>query len=240
MDGIYQQDLAFIQATGFSEFAWGAAPEILRRLRSAGTTMRRVVDVGCGAGPLSAALVDAGFEVTGIDVSEELLSISRCACPSARFIRGSIYDLEIPACEAILAVGEPLTYHDGDGAEERVRGLFQGASETLPPGGILIFDIIEVGEPPLSGRFWKSGDDWAVLVNTAEDQSSRTLVREIETFRRVGELYRRGREVHRVRLFDGAEVCGWLEAAGFGVTTAVEYGEFRLPPRRRAFFCTRR
>jgi len=105
---------------------------------------------------------------------------------------------------------------------------------------MLIFDLMEWGQPPLSGRSWKSGEDWAVLVETKQDQSTRTLVREIETFRKVAEGYRRGREVHRVRLFDAAEVCGWLEGAGFRVSTAESYGEFRLPARRRAFFCARR
>jgi len=240
MDGIYEQDLAYIQARGFGDVARGAAPEILRVLRAGSRPVHRVVDAGCGAGSISAALVDAGFDVTGIDVSEELLSIARSACPSGKFLHGSIYDRPIPPCEAILAVGEPLTYHETDGAEERVPSFFQRASAALPFGGMLIFDIIELGEPSLEGRFWKTGDDWAVLAETQEDQSARVLVRNIETFRKIGDSYRRGREVHRVRLFDSGEVCRWLDAAGFDVTTAQSYGEFRLPPRRRAFFSVRR
>ena len=239
MNRLYQQDLAFIQALGFGGFALGAASEIIRQLRSSATAVRCVVDVGCGAGPLSTALVDARFEVTGIDVSGELLAIAGSVCPAARFIHASIYDVEIPECQAILAVGEPLTYHDGDGAEDRVRGFFQRASETLPCGGMLIFDLIELGEPSLAGRVWRTGEDWAVLAETQEDQSARSLIRTIDTFRRVGNLYRRGREMHRVRLFDRGEVCGWLEQAGFCARTANAYGDFRLAPRRRAFFCTR-
>ena len=143
-------------------------------------------------------------------------------------------------CEAVVAIGEALTYHEGEDAEARVRDFFRRAHDALPGGGMLIFDVIELGEPRLSARTWRSGDDWAVLVNTSEEQNSRILVREIETFRKVGEDYRRGRELHRVRLFDGTEVCGWLETVGFRVRRALAYGEFRLPPRRRAFFCTRR
>ena len=240
METLYQEDLAYIQACGFGDFAGGAGAEIVRVLRSASIPVRRVVDVGCGAGPLTAALVDAGFQVTGIDVSDELLRFARAACPRVGFIRSSIYDQEIPSCEAILAVGEPLTYHEGDDCDSQVREFFRRASTVLPEGGLLILDLIELGQPDLSARSWKSGEDWAVLVETKEDQSARTLVREIETFRKVGDGYRPGREVHRVRLFDTAEVCGWLEAAGFRVRTAASYGAFQLPPRRRAFFCTRR
>jgi SAM-dependent methyltransferase len=240
MRGLYHQDLAYIQAAGFGAFGRGAAPGILRLLRSVSMRVHRVVDAGCGAGPLTAALVEAGFQVTGIDVSAELLRFAERACPQSEFIHGSIYNLEIPSCEAILAVGEPLTYHDDDGEEDRVRGFFRRAYEALPCGGMLIFDLIELGEPSLAGRFWKTGDDWAVLAETQEDQNARVLTRSIETFRRVGDLYRRGREVHRVRLFDAVQVCSWLEAAEFHVSTALEYGEFCLPARRRAFLCTRR
>lgn len=240
MNGLYQEDLAYIQAAGFGDFARGAAPEIVRLLRSASTDVRRVVDLGCGAGPLSAVLVEVGFEVTGIEVSKELLKIARGACPASRFIHGSIYDQRIPACEAILAIGEPLTYNEADGAEKRVREFFQRASEALPRGGMLIFDLIELGEPSLSGRSWKAGEDWAVLSETEDNPGARLLVRNIETFRKVDGSYRRGREVHRVRLFDRDEVSAWLEVAGFNVVTATSYGEFRLAARRRAFFCTRR
>jgi hypothetical protein len=184
--------------------------------------------------------VDAGFEVTGIDVSPELLRIARTACPEAKFLLGSIYTQEIPSCDAIVAIGEPFTYHDDGDADVRLCDFFHRAANMLPVKAPLIFDLIALGQPALTGRSWKTGEDWAVLVEATEDQSSRSLVREIETFRKAGQAYRRGREVHRVRLFDTSEVCSWLEAAGFRVSTADAYGEFRLPPRRHAFFCTRR
>jgi SAM-dependent methyltransferase len=220
--------------------AQGAAPEILRLLNNAAIQIHRILDVGCGAGPLTAPLVQAGFEVTGIDNSAELLAIARAAVPRARFIHQSIYEAEIPACEAILAVGEPLTYHaeDSDG-DTLLEGFLERAAAVLPAGGMLIFDVIELGEPSLAARVWRSGSDWAVLVDTKENQDSRTLIRDIETFRRVDQSYRRRREVHRVRLFDSGRLCNQIRDLGFAVETATEYGAQRLGPRRRAFFCTR-
>jgi SAM-dependent methyltransferase len=237
---VYEQDLAYIQSAGFGALARGAATEIVRRLRRATIPIRRVVDVGCGAGPLSQTLVEAGFEVTGIDCSAELLTLARAATPSAHFIHASIYEVEIPECDAILAMGEPLTYHaEGLDAERRVRGFFQSASSALPNGGMLIFDIIERSEPALTARVWSSGIDWAVMVDTQEDQASHSLVRHIETFRRTGECYRRGREVHRVHLFDSAALREELILCGFKVDTAQAYGIHALAPRRRAFFAVR-
>jgi SAM-dependent methyltransferase len=102
MESLYKQEIAHIQAAAFGDLARGAAPEIIRLLKSAPIQIRRVVDVGCGAGPLTLALVEAGFEVTAIDISAELLAIARAAVPAAHFINSSVYDVEIPACEATL------------------------------------------------------------------------------------------------------------------------------------------
>lgn len=235
----YGQDLAYIQAAGFEEMAREAAPEIVRRLKAAPIQIKGVVEVGCGTGPLTSILVKAAFDVTAVDVSEELLRIARERAPGARFVRGSMYEVDIPQCEAVLAIGEPLTYHEADDADQRVYGFFRRVAEVLPVGGILMFDIIELGQPSLTARSWHAGDDWAVLVQTKEEQHSRQLVREIEIFRRVGELYRRGRETHHVRLYETSELCEQLRALGFVTETAQSYGSCGLAPRRRAFFCTR-
>jgi hypothetical protein len=104
---------------------------------------------------------------------------------------------------------------------------------------MLVFDVIGLGDPSLAGRYRSSGEDWAVLVETSENQNSRTLIRRIETFRLVDEFYRRGCEIHRIRLFDIAELRDQLAACGFSVETAQSYSAQPLGPRRSAFFCTR-
>jgi SAM-dependent methyltransferase len=238
---LYGSDLAWIHATGYAGLARGAAPEIVRLLQSAAIPVQSVVDAGCGAGALTRKLVDAGFDVTGIDSSEGLLAIARTSVPRARFLNASLYDADIPPCQAVIALGEALTYHaDGADADRLVDDWFRRAAVALPSGGMLIFDVIETGEPALAGRSWNSGGDWAVLVETSENQASRALIRTIETFRRVGRLYRRGREIHHVRLFGAGEMRDWLAGCGFAVRTAQAYGGHALAPRRRAFFCTLR
>jgi SAM-dependent methyltransferase len=240
MESLYNEDLAYIHAAAFGGFAQGAAPEIVRLLKSAPIPVRRVVDLGCGAGALSAILVRAGFQVIGIDRSAGLLAIARREVPGAEFVNESMYRAEIPPCEAVVALGEPLTYHSEESdADGLVDGLFLRISGVLPRGGLLIFDVIETGEPSLAGRTWVAGADWAVLVETSEDPGRRLLFRKIETFRRVNQLYRRGREVHRICCFDPAVLTAHLAACGFVAQTAQTYGAQPLLTRRRAFFCNR-
>ncbi|MBA0087414.1 MAG: class I SAM-dependent methyltransferase [Acidobacteria bacterium Pan2503] len=167
MEPLYQCDLAYVHAAAFEMLARGAAGEIVRRLRSSRAQLRKVLDVGCGAGPLTRALVDAGFDATGLDTSAELLKLACTRVPQAHFIRGNIYDAQIHDYDAVVAVGEPLTYHaEGTDADGLISGFFQRVAQALPPGGVLIFDLIGLGEPSLAGRTWSSGDDWAVLVET--------------------------------------------------------------------------
>ena len=228
-----------MQAAGFGDLAKGAVPAIVLRLREAAIPIRRVVDAGCGAGPLSRALTEAGFEVTGIDTSLELLDFARRTAPGARFVHGSIHEVELPRCEAIVALGEPLTYYGADvDAMLRLRDFFRRASAVLPAGGLLIFDIIEKGQPSLSARTWKAGEDWAVLVETCENQANDSLVRQIHTFRRIGDSYRRGCEAHHVKIFDTGVICDAL-IPWFRFGTDVCYGPHPLAPRRRAFFATK-
>lgn len=237
---MYHEDLAYIHAAGFNSFALGAATEIVRRLRSGPIEVRHVVDAGCGSGPLSARLVEAGFRVTGIDISAEQIEMAKRAAPDAEFLVASIHDADLPRCEAVLVVGEALTYHDETlNAEARLARFLRRAAQALPAGGQLIFDLVVLGEPDLTGRSWRSGDDWAVLVETVDDRNCRTLTRSVETFRRVDTLYRRGFEVHRVHLFESTEVVTMIQDAGFTVETAEAYGDAPAFTRRMVFFATR-
>src|SRR5256885_9767528 len=82
------------------------------------------------------------------------------------------------------------------------------ASAALPAGSsstsvAAVFDLAGPGRGQ-PARSFVAGPDWAVLVEKAE--SGRMLTRRITTFRRVGRLYRRGEEVHRLRLHEPREV----------------------------------
>jgi SAM-dependent methyltransferase len=237
---LYDDDLAFIQARGFGELAAAAAAAVIPLLRARG--VRRVVDVGCGAGVSTKALVDAGFDTLAIEPSAALLALAQKVAPSARFQRGSVYDVALEACDAILAFGEALSYHaPTDDAAARVTAFIDRAGQALSKGGLFVFDLIEIAGQPLGARYWKAGPDWAVLSASHEDIENERLTREIETFRDLGGgMYRRRSEVHHVRLFERRAVSSWLEQAGFEVEVATAYGCFDLAPRRVAFYASRR
>jgi len=115
MQSLYQCDLPYVQAAAFGTLAQGTATEIVRRLRNSSVQVRRVMDVGCGAGVLTKALTDAGFEVTGIDSSAELLESSDKArsCPSCGY-------------KFVLETSSDLT-SDTAAQEKQLKRLFRAA-----------------------------------------------------------------------------------------------------------------
>jgi SAM-dependent methyltransferase len=227
----YGTDLARIHDAGFGELARAAAAELLARAEPPGL----VIDLGCGSGITAEALLEAGFEVLGIDVSEEMLALARARAPGARFVRGSAQEVPLEPAVAIAAVGEVLGYPGTD-----LRALLRRAHTALAPGGVLLFDLAGPGRgSPRPERTWSDGDGWVVCVETVEDPAAGTLTREITTFREHGSTWRRSDEVHRLSLHPPAEVLRALEAAGFAAQALDRYGELRLPPGLTAFAAVR-
>jgi SAM-dependent methyltransferase len=197
-----------------------------------------VVDLGCGSGLWARELVDAGYRVLGIDISEAMIELSRNRVPEAEFRVGSLFEVEIPHCQAVTAVSEVLNYlFDAENEERGLGRLFRRVCDALVPGGVFVFDVLSPDQVPPGTRTrgFSVGEDWAVLSELEEDFERETMERRIVSFRKVGEHYRRDNEVHRVRLYDPSELSAELERAGFRVRTLRSYGDFPLSEGHAAF-----
>jgi SAM-dependent methyltransferase len=236
--GEYGEDLAHIHDTGHGDFALGAAPGLLRILRRHGVRGGLVVDLGCGSGQWPGELARAGYQVLGIDWSGPMLELARRRAPSARFVRRSFFDFELPPCDAVTSIGESLNYRfDSRAGLPELERLFGRVRAALRPGGVLAFDALEPGEARARGpaRRWSAGEGWAVLIEASEDRAARELTRRLSIFRRQGDLYRRTDEVHRQLLYPRAEMIGALERAGFEARAVGGYGRFRLARGHSAY-----
>jgi SAM-dependent methyltransferase len=238
----YGEDIAYIHDVGHAEFALGAAPGILEILDRNGIHDGLVVDLGCGSGLWARELVDTGYGVLGIDISEAMIELSRNKVPEAEFELGSLFEVELPRCRAVTAISEVLNYlFDAENEERGLGRLFRRVHDALVPGGVFVFDVLGPGQVPpgATTKGFSVGEDWAVLSELEEDAERGTMERRIVSFRKAGECYRRDEEVHRVRLYDPAELSGELEKAGFRVRTMRSYGGHRLPERHAAFVARR-
>jgi SAM-dependent methyltransferase len=234
----YGEDIAYIHDVGHADFALDSAPGILEILGRNGIRDGLVVDLGCGSGLWARELIDAGYGVYGVDISEAMIEIARRRAPEAEFVVGSLFEVELPPCVAVTAVSEVLNYlFDAQNEQEGLGRLFRRVFEALDPGGAFVFDVLGPGQVPAGtvARGFGVGEDWAVLSEREEDAGRGTMERRIVSFRKVGEHYRRDEEIHRVRLYDASELSTELEKAGFGVQTMRSYGALPLSEGHTAF-----
>ena len=237
----YRDDLAFTHDAGFGHVAQNAATELLKELarkRKSEQASLRVVDLGCGSGILAQAVSAAGYNVLGFDLSDAMLALAAKRAPQAEFRRQSFLSAEIPPCLAVAAVGEVFNYlFDRRNPGRRLASVFDRVYEALLPGGLFLFDMAAPGRVAGSApvRGYSEGVGWACMYTAEEDRRRKTLTRTITTFRKLGEAYRRHREVHRLRLYPQSEVIQQLKRAGFQVRTLGGYARFRFPAGWIAF-----
>jgi SAM-dependent methyltransferase len=244
MDTPYRDDLAYIHDVGHGEFARWAAPGLLKLLRDRGVSAGRVVDVGCGSGIWAEQLLREGYEVLGIDISPAMIALAKQHAPRAVFRCESFLRASLPPCDAITSISECVNYLFGRQRNPiaALTNLFRRIHRALRPGGVFVFDFLEPAmlrrkDPP---RRFREGDDWAVLVEIETDEKRQQITRHITSFRQVGKLFRRDRELHRVQLLHGRKLATQLRSIGFQVTRLRGYGKMKFAAGQTALLAVKR
>lgn len=219
---MYSTLLAHAHDTGFAAFSERASPSIARLVGGAGA----VVEIGCGSGILARHLSDAGHRVLGVDISAAMIRIARARAPRAQFKVAGLSSVAIPRCDAIVAIGEVVTYVEG--GLPALRAFFARAHRALRPGGVLIFDFIESARRRTFATRTFQGEDWTMAVRAAFDERTGILTRRMAIVRQSGRQARRSNETHRVRVYQRAAIVSALGECGFAVRAGRSFGRCRL------------
>ena len=239
---MYGDDLAYVHHVGFADFSRSAGPGILKMLLTHHLESGTVVDLGCGGGQWLRLLSDAGYTAVGIDASRSFVRLARQTAPIATIRFGSLWKYQLPACSAVTALGEVLSYLPPKSSRPpSLRRLFSLVHSALHENGLFVFDMLTKSkQQPMRYRTWRAEKDWAVLADVQEDARNGRLHRAITTFRRSRGTYRRSLEHHVSRIMARAEIVELLRSVGFTVRTSTRYGNFELPPHRTVFQARRR
>jgi SAM-dependent methyltransferase len=97
---------------------------------------RNALDVGCGSGGrIIAALLEVGFQVTGLDVSGAMLEYARKRHPESRFILGDICEWQ-PREQYDAIIAWDSIFHVPYSAQRRVVAKL---CDALASGGVVLF-----------------------------------------------------------------------------------------------------
>jgi SAM-dependent methyltransferase len=123
---------------------------ILTRLGLAPRGCRRALDLGCGPGYQSVALARLGFEVTGVDTSESMLTAMRQETSSLP-VRGVLGDMQqlrelAPGpWEVVVCMGDTLTHLQ---SLDEVRRLVAAVAGQMERGGTFVVGYRDMSTLP--------------------------------------------------------------------------------------------
>ena len=223
--------------------ALAAAGELIEQLRRRDIHDGLVVDLGCGSGLTAKRLTEVGYDVLGVDISPEMIALAQTNAPDASFVVASLFDVDIPPCAAVTAIGESINYAiDPTKTRTDVAGLVQRVFDVLLPGGLVMLDAAGPGRiaPGAVNDARFDGDDWALFVRTEGADDGRSMVRDTMLFRREGELWRRTDERHQLLLYSPEDVTEQLLIAGFDVVVMSGYEDLTFPEGWNGFLGRKR
>ena len=190
--------------------------EILKR---EGLKPRTAVDLACGTGSVAAILAKRGLAVTGVDMSEEMLTVAQQKCCDLenppRFVCQSLQRLWLPrGVDMAVCALDSLDYvTNPEDCKEAIRRAYKA----LNPGGIFIFDVNTPEKlRAMDGQVFLDEDDDVYCVWRGEfDEKTNICSYGMDLFQREGTLWHRSFEEHREYAYSQAQLTGFLKAAGF-------------------------
>jgi hypothetical protein len=134
----------------------------------------------------------------------------------------------VPSADAIVSVGHPLSYLDD---EEQLDRALVAIANALAPDGVLAFDICDLewgaARTAQAPGVW-FGEDWMLTTRGSVPEPTRYR-REMTTFVRAGELWRRDDETHDNVLVDTSRIPTLLASEGVDAEVKPAFGDETLP-----------
>lgn len=177
-----------------------------------------ILDLACGTGNMTELLNAKGYELIGVDVSEEMLAVAKEKLPGVLFINQDMTELELYG-----TVDAGICFCDGINyllSEEDVLKTLLNVHNYLNPNGVFIFDINtehKFRDVLAANTYAETFDDSAYIWENNYDEDEKINEYQTNIFIKEGKSYRRYEEFHYERAYTAAELEGIISAAGFAI-----------------------
>jgi len=194
------------------DFYW----EILGR---EGLSPRTAVDLACGTGSVACLLAQKGLQVTGVDMSEEMLTVavqkSQNISNPPLFVCQKLQQLHLPVAVdlAVCALDSMDYITDPADCQQAMKRIYKA----LNPGGCFIFDVNTPEKlRAMDGQVFLDEDDDVYCVWRGEfDEKTNICTYGMDIFQRVGNAWHRSQEEHREYAYSQEMLIEYLRQAGF-------------------------
>ncbi len=192
----------------------------------------KICECACGTGGLTIPLYRRGFQMTGVDISREMLweaaQKSRKLGIAMPFVQQDMKALNLHRpMDAVLATCDGVNYLL---TEEDLLSFFRAAHRAIKPGGALIFDVstpYKLKNVLCSGLMAEDRENITYMWQNSWNERQKTVSLDLVFFvREKDNQYRRIEEHQKQRAWDEKTLKENLWHAGFRAVSI--YGDFTL------------
>lgn len=198
--------------------AW--ADHLEKRLKAEGIESGLVAELGCGTGTMTGLLAQKGYDMIGVDNSEEMLAEAmEKKMESGQDILYLLQDMRefelYGTVRAVVSVCDSLNYMTD---REDLLQVFRLVNNYLDPGGVFLFDMNTVhkyrdllGDSTIA----ENREEGSFIWENSYDPESGINIYELAVFLpREDGLYEKCEELHCQKGYEQKEVEKLLEEAG--------------------------
>lgn len=182
----------------------------------------KLLDLACGTGELALEFAFAGFVVTGLDLSSEMIDVATEKALAAEvpidFATQDMTTFSLPeSFDVITCYCDSLNYLETEAA---VKATFRNVVKQLNESGMFLFDVHSVYKMTTGFHAFSYGDaeeEIATIWNSFPGESPLSVEHELTFFLLDEEsgTYTRVDELHKERTFPKEQYIAWLDEAGF-------------------------
>lgn len=206
--------------------------------------LRAGLDVGCGGGWFTRAFQRRGYQMTGLDISAEMLDFAQETAMKqgvrSEYLLGDISKMKVPPrFDFATAINDCVNYIP----KEKLRSAFKNIRGGLKKGGIFLFDISS--QKKIEGKIANTvsvddRDDVTYLSFNRPETDGVTM--EVTLFaKRADGAFDRLDETHRQYIYKEEEILSALEDCGFTVLEVEGHlGEDKTTADRITFLAQKR
>ena len=218
--GVYD---VFMDNVNYREWA----DYIIETLAQDGIRDGLVLELGCGTGTVTEMLADAGYDMIGIDNSEEMLAEAMEKRAESGhdilYLLQDMQDFELyGTVRAVISVCDSMNYLTD---EEDLEYLFALVNNYLDPGGLFIFDMnteYKYTHLLADGTFAENREESSFIWENFYDEDERINEYDLTLFIKEGELFRKFEETHYQRCYSLEEVKEAAKEAGMEFVAAYD------------------